>query len=238
MSGCKSSQNIHHANTEAQLYTIYHEENQVFQPKEDIVDSSVMQLKSEHTHLVRQMSTLNLQTAALKIETNHLEQREQQQQQLNFSELCFNQKIKSALLNSAQQALNEEEPIAFPKHFLTQIFSIFGYDQDFTKQCHHNDELLDKEVQKLCDREYEVQELRFKEKVKKKLTSTRTKLKEKYNAKLSKLEENQKLNVLKMKQKCYEVVRQLLIENCKDEKYIKSYLKELEALYTQDTDHL
>ncbi|XP_034485242.1 uncharacterized protein LOC117790080 isoform X2 [Drosophila innubila] len=235
MSSRSSSLNMHHANTEAQLDEIYHEGAI---NKDSTASQRHYELRDEHTRLRRQLNTLKLQIAALRIETDHLQQMEHKQEQLNCTNLCSSQNIKATLFNSARQALNDQKPVEFPNHFFTQIFSMFAYDQFFMEQCHHIDVLLNETVQKLCIKEYQAQELTFKEKVNKKLTSTRTKLKEKYNLKLAKLEETQKADLLKMKEKCYELLLQFLSESCQDKMYINSYLKELKTLYMQENDHV
>lgn len=188
ISSRRTSPNMHYANAEAQLNEIYQEEMQKFhcQTSADLGIRTVgsinkkstalhkySELKDEHTRLVRQLNTLKLQISALKIETDYLKQKEHKQEQLNLTNLCFSQSIKATVFKYAQQALNDQNPVTFPNHFFTRIFSMFVYDKCFMEQCNQVDVLLDEAVHKLCIKEYQAQELSFKQKVNKKLTDTK-----------------------------------------------------------------
>ncbi|XP_060647449.1 uncharacterized protein LOC132785382 [Drosophila nasuta] len=194
-------------------------------------------LKSQHARHVNHLNTLKMQIAALRIETDHLEQYQKKFQEQILAKRQFQKDLKSLLLESSKKALNEPNLQSFPRKFLTHIFAVFIGDHKFMKSCFQADNLFEMEVQELFMKEYQSQKHNHKAKIDQKLERTRKHLAEKYEAKLDDLEEKHKSNLVILKQKCYELLQQFLVNNCKDENHIP-YLNELKALYLQKTQHL
>lgn len=193
------------------------------------------QLKFEQSSLKRQLHTIQLHLSALSIENEHMEQSLEKLSQQTQQKQLFNQNIKQELMKSTHLAVNAQTRITFPHKFLVQIFRPFAEDQTLMEHCMHIDVELAKTMHTLRMQAYQAQELKYKDIIKKKQTVLASKLADKYEAKLSKNEQSQRLNAEQIRNHCFELLQDFLNETCTDKQHTSSYLAELKTLYDLET---
>lgn len=195
-------------------------------------------LKRDQDELKHQLNTLKMEMSALRIKSDHLEETLKKMQDQSYEELLRSQSIKPKLLEGAQRALDAQEPVDFPKEFLTTIFAVHADDANFRDHCQQIDIELSKAVMKLGEHAYQAEKHFINEIMSHKMESLREKLKNKYKAKLMRKEQEQLNNLVILKDKCFQLLEQFIIEHSRseNEQYIKSFLKHLKHLYAQESE--
>lgn len=195
-------------------------------------------LKMDQASLKHQLNTLQMEISSLKLKSDHLEHNLKKMQEQSAEELRRSQAIKPKLFKGAQRALDAQKPVDFPKAFLTTIFASHADDANFRDHCEQIDMELSKAMIKLGDHAYQVEKDLVKDVVKQKTESLREKLTNKYKAKLMSREEAQLNHRMMLKDQCFQLLKQFIIESScgEDEQYIKSYLKQLKELYAQESE--
>jgi len=191
-------------------------------------------LKEEHFHLERKINGLKLKIAALQIQTHHQQQKLRKLNLQNSHKSSFSRSIKKTLMGAARRSLQSQARETFPNHLISQIFEVFAGDEKLKEHFKTMDYELRKIVHKMCLHAYEQQKPAIEASVNEKVKSLKQKLIQKYENQLSKQEESQQKNALAMKQKCFNMLKQVLLTDCPDQCCGEEYLKQLEVLYEQE----
>lgn len=195
-------------------------------------------LKKEQDEKKHQLNTLMMEVSALRIKSDHLEKTLKMLQDQSYEELIRNQTIKPNVLEYAERALYAQEPADFPKEFLTTIFAMHSDDPNFRDHCQELDIELSKAVMQMGEDAYQTEKQCINEIKIHKMKSVREKLNNKYKAKQMRKEQEDRENLVLLKDRCFILLKQFIIEHTRseNEQYIKSFLKHLKHLYAQESE--
>ncbi|XP_017139845.1 uncharacterized protein LOC108154181 isoform X2 [Drosophila miranda] len=191
-------------------------------------------LKLKHEELVRQIDTIKLNVSVLQIETNHVENKLRnlaQERELNGS---FTDETKANLFAEATKALEAQTAVTFPTQFLSEIFSTVAGEEQLKDHFSNLDHELRAIVEKLCVDVYQLKKPTETKTVNRKIEALKEKLSKKYQKQINREEKSYKKRLAALKEKCFDMLQQVLQIDNRDN-YSKAFLKELKALYEQDT---
>ncbi|XP_026845359.1 uncharacterized protein LOC113565981 [Drosophila persimilis] len=191
-------------------------------------------LKLEHEELVRQIDTIKLNVTVLQIETNHVENKLRHLAQERELKGSFTDETKANLFAEATKALEAQTAGTFPTQFLSEIFSTVAGEEQLKDHFSNLDHELRAIVEKLCVDVYQLKKPTETKTVNRKIEALKAKLAKKYQKQINREEKSYKKRVAAMKEKCFDMLEQFLKINNRDT-YSKAFLKELKALYEQDT---
>ncbi|XP_033233148.1 uncharacterized protein [Drosophila pseudoobscura] len=191
-------------------------------------------LKLEHEELVRQIDTIKLNVTVLQIETNHMENKLRHLAQERELKGSFTDETKANLFAEATKALEAQTAETFPTQFLSEIFSTVAGEEELKDHFSNLDHELRAIVEKLCVDVYQLKKPTETKTVNRKIEALKAKLSKKYQKQINREEKSYKKRVAAMKEKCFDMLQQFLKINNRDT-YSKVFLKELKALYEQDT---
>ncbi|XP_034137916.1 uncharacterized protein LOC117589809 isoform X1 [Drosophila guanche] len=191
-------------------------------------------LRVQHTELVRLIDAFKLRVSVLQIETDHAENAQLKVVQERKLKGPFTDTTKAKLYAGALKALEAQTSGTFPTRFISEIFATVADEAQLGNHFSSLDHELADIVDTLCVNNYKPKKESYEKTVKRKLDTAKEKLAKKYLERIDREEKSYQERAARMKRKCFNLLKQFLKNNIPDNEN-KVWLKELKALYEQDT---